>query len=142
MSAASNYLENELLDHALGTGAFSMPTPVYLALFVADSGGTGVSDNLEEGTLSDEVSGNGYSRQRITFGAASGGTATSNLTCTFTASGGNWGTVQYVAIMDSQADSASGENVLFYGALSSGGKIIEDGDSFQVSSGNLTVTLA
>ena len=43
--------------------------------------------------------------------------------------------------MDSQADSASGENVLFYGALTTA-KTIEDGDSFQVSSGNLTVTLA
>ena len=32
----SNYLENKILDHALGTTAFTQPTNQYLALHTAD----------------------------------------------------------------------------------------------------------
>ena len=30
MSAMSDYLENEILDHILGTGAYTAPTTVYV----------------------------------------------------------------------------------------------------------------
>ena len=138
MSAASNYLENELLDHALGTGsAFSQPSNVYVGLFTsADSTGA-TAANLEAGTISNEISGNGYSRQTATFGAASGGSASNSGNLTFTASGGNWGTITHVAVHD----NSSGGNVLFYGALTTA-KTIEDGDSFQIATSNLTRSLA
>ena len=138
MSAASNYLENELLDHALGTGsAFSQPSNVYVGLFTsADSTGA-TAANLEAGTITNEISGNGYSRQSATFGAASGGSASNSGNLTFTASGGNWGTITHVSIHD----AASSGNLLFHGAVTSS-KTIETGDTFQISSGNLTVTLA
>ena len=138
MSAASNYLENELLDHALGTGsAFSQPSNVYVGLFTsADSTGA-TAANLEAGTISNEISGNGYSRQTATFGAASGGSASNSGNLTFTASGGNWGTITHVAVHD----NSSGGNVLFYGALTTA-KTIEDGDSFQIATSNLTISLA
>ena len=32
MSAMSDYLENEILDHILATGAYTMPTTVYVGL--------------------------------------------------------------------------------------------------------------
>ena len=141
MSAASNYLEAKLLDHALGTTTFSKPTTVYVALFTNGSGTTAA--NLEAGTLTDEIStsGTAYDRQTATFASASspGGSATTNATITFPTATANWGTVTHLAIVDSATEGAG--NVLFYGALDSS-KVIETGDTFQIQSGNLTVTLA
>jgi hypothetical protein len=139
MSAASNYLENKLLDHVLGEGArtFTSPAGLWLALFT--NTGTGTSANLEAGTLTDEVttSGTAYGRQTVDFSAAVNGTAATNGTVTWTTATANWGTVTHVAVMDA---STSG-NVLFYGNLTSS-KVIETGDTFQISSTNLTVSLA
>lgn len=128
MSAASNYLELKLLDHALGTTAFTAPAAVYVGLFTSNptDAGTGT-----------EVSGNGYARKAATFAAASNGSASTNATITFdAASGGNWGTITHIGIFDA---STSG-NLLFHGAVTTS-KTIEDGDTFQISSGNLTISL-
>lgn len=133
MSEASDYVENQILDCYLNQTNITAPTNIYLGLFTSapsDAGG---------GT---EVSGNGYSRVEITakFDAASGtgGSLSSNADITgFTASGGNWGTVTSIGIFDA---STSG-NLLFYTALDSSATV-NDGDSFQISSGNLTVTVA
>jgi hypothetical protein len=138
MSAASNYTENKVLDHALGTASWTAPTTVYLALFLNTSGNA--ATNLEAGTITDEVSTGGstnYGRQTIAFGGASGGSASNSGTVTFSAAGANWGTITHVAIMDA---STSG-NVLFWGAVTTS-KTIESGDTFQVSSGNLSISLA
>ena len=139
MSAASNYLENKVLDHVLrySTAPYTGVSTLYLALFNNTS--TNTAANLEAGTLTDETStgGTAYARKAITFGAASGGTSTSSATVTFDTATANWGTITHVAVMDA---STSG-NVLFYGAVTTS-KTIETGDTFQVSSGNLTVSLA
>jgi hypothetical protein len=137
MSAASNYLENKLLDHVLTATGYTAPSTRYLALFTNTS--TAAAANLEAGTLTDEVStsGTAYGRKAITFAAASGGSSASNATVTFDAATANWGTITHVAVMDA---STSG-NVLFYGAVTTS-KTIETGDTFQVSSGNLTISLA
>ena len=134
MSAASNYLENKVLDHVLrySTAPYNGASTVYLGLFTTNTG-----DALENGTLTYEVSGNGYSRKAVTFAAASTGTAATNATVTFDAATGNWGTIGFVAVMD----ASTGGNVLFWGAVTTP-KTIETGDTFQVSSGNLTVSLA
>lgn len=139
MSAASNYLENALLDHVLGGSTFSQPGTLYLALFTNTSGNA--ASNLESGTLTDEVttSGSAYAREAITFGAASGGSASNSATVTFTAATANWGTITHVAVMD--GSTAGSGNVLFYGAVTTS-KTIESGDTFQVSSSNLTISLA
>ena len=50
MSAMSNLLENEILDHILSVGSYTMPTAVYLGLSVASMG------EAADGT---ELSGNG-----------------------------------------------------------------------------------
>jgi len=137
MSAASNYLENKVLDHVLTATAYSAPSTRYLALFTNTSGNAAA--NLEAGTLTDEIStsGTAYVRKAATFAAASSGTSATNATVTFDAATANWGTVTHVAVMDA---STSG-NVLFWGAVTTP-KTIETGDTFQVSSGNLTITLA
>jgi hypothetical protein len=137
MSAASNYLENAVLDHVLTATAYTAPGTRYLALFTNTSGSA--ATNLEAGTLSDEVTtdGSAYVRKTATFAAASSGTSATNATVTFDAATANWGTITHVAVMDA---STSG-NVLFWGAVTTS-KTIETGDTFQVSSGNLTVSLA
>jgi len=137
MSAASNYLENKVLDHVLTATGYTAPTTRYLALFTNTSGSAAA--NLEAGTLSDEVttSGSAYGRKTITFAAASGGSSASNATVTFDTATANWGTITHVAVMDAETSG----NVLFYGAVTTS-KTIETGDTFQVSSGNLTISLA
>ena len=135
MSAASDYLENKLLDHTLRNTAYTQPSNLYLGLFKNDSGNA--ATNLEAGTLTDEVSGGSYARETVAFAAASSGSAATNATVTFTTATANWGTITHVAVMDA---STSG-NVLFWGAVTTS-KTIESGDTFQVSSGNLTISLA
>ena len=137
MSAASNYLENKVLDHVLTATAYSQPSTRYLALFTNTSGSAAA--NLEAGTLTDEVStsATAYGREAVTFAAASGGSSATNATVTFDTATANWGTITHVAIMDAETSG----NVLFYGAVTTS-KTIETGDTFQVSSGNLTVSLA
>ena len=60
MSAMSDYLENKILDHVLGTTAYTAPTTVYVGLatasFADDNSGT-------------ELTGNNYSRVSATFDA-------------------------------------------------------------------------
>ena len=133
MSEASDYVENQILNCYLNQTNITAPTNIYLGLFTSapsDAGG---------GTA---VSGNGYSRVEITakFSAASGtgGSLSRNADITgFTASGGNWGTVTSIGIFD--ADTSG--NLLFYTDLDSSATV-NDGDSFQISIGNLTVTVA
>jgi len=141
MSAASNYLENKVLDHVLGEGArtFTSPATLYLALFNNTSGNA--LANLEAGTLTDEIStsGTAYGRQTVDFAAAASGTAATNGTVTWTTATASWGTVTHVAVMD--GGTVGSGNVLFYGALTAS-KAIDTGDTFQISSSNLTVSLA
>lgn len=128
MASMTDYLENKLLDHCLGTAAFTAPTVSYLALFTAapsDAGG---------GT---ELSGDGYARQDVTWGAASGGSATNTSTHTFTASGGDWGEITHWAIFDA---SSSG-NMLYHGSWTTP-RTIADAGSFVVDASQLTMTAA
>lgn len=128
MSQMSNYLENELLDHTLGTGSFTMPATVYLAIYTS---------NPTDANSGTEVTGAGYARQAITFGAASGGAATNSSQETFTASGGNFGTVTHIGLLD----ASTAGNLLVYGALTSS-RTINDGESLIFEVGSITVTFA
>ena len=155
MSAASNYLENEVLDHVLGEGArdYTPPT-LYVALFSGTA--SDVSAALEAGTMANtagnwgnyEISTGGYVRQSINFAAASGGSASNNVVVTFPQATANYNnpssggsTVNYVAIVDQVSDGSSTSNVLFYGALTNPKEIL-NGDTLSIASGSLTVSLA
>lgn len=131
--SASNYLENEILDHVLGEGArdFTSPAALYVALFTADPG--------ESGSFTSEVANsNGYSRQAVNFNTASSGSATNNGALTFTASGGNWGTISHVAVVDNGTHGAG--NVLFYGSLTAS-KQIDNGDTLSIADTALSISL-
>ena len=128
MSACSDFLENKLLDHSLATTAYTAPAAVYVGLFTSDptDAGTGT-----------EVSGGSYARQAATFAAASGGSASTSATITFPSATANWGTIGWIGLYD----ASSAGNLLYHGAVTTS-KTIETGDTFQISSGNLTITLA
>jgi len=132
MTAATNYLENELLDHVLGGGganAYTAPANVYLSLHTADP--------TEDGNVGEVGTGVNYTRQELSFGAASSGSITTDAAVTFDpCTNTNWGTITHIGIWD----ASSGGNMLFKGAVTSQ-KLIEVGDTFQVSTGNLTITL-
>jgi hypothetical protein len=139
MTAASNYLENKVLDHVLKNTAYSQPSVLFLALFNNTSGNA--ASNLENGTLTDETStsGTAYTRKSVAFSAASSGTSATSATVTFDAATASWGTITHVAVMDS--GTVGSGNVLFWGAVTTS-KTIDTGDTFQVTSGNLTISLA
>lgn len=141
MSAASDFLELKVLDHTLATAAYTAPSAVYLALFTSDPSVGSTAENLEGGTLTNEVdtSGTAYARKAVTFAAASAGSATTNATVTFDTATADWSTITHLAIMDGATAGAG--NVLYYGELDTH-KLIQAGDTFQVTTGNLTVTLA
>ena len=71
-------------------------------------------------------------------GACTASSAASSATVTFPTATASWGTITHVAVCDGATAGAG--NQLFYGAVTTS-KTIDTGDTFQVSSGNLTVAL-
>ena len=128
MSAMSDYLENEILDHILGTGAYTMPTTVYVGL------STGSFNDDNSGT---ERSGSGYARQSIAFNAASNGTADNSGAVDFPAATGSWGTVSHFGLFD----ASTGGNLLIHGALTAS-KAVATGDILRVAAGDMDITAA
>jgi hypothetical protein len=125
----TDYAEKKLLDHVLGVASYAMPT-LYLALFTADP--------TETGSLTNEVVGNGYSRQSIAFTATTSGTgATSNSgNVTFPAATASWGTITHIGLMDASTVG----NMLWYGPLTTS-KAVGTGDQFQMAATKLSVSL-
>jgi len=149
MSASSDYVENRTLDFWLKANSQSTTAPaaVYVALFTSDDSAGATGDLLEAGTLTNECVGGGYERVPVTFGTITNGAVSNSGNLTWaTATDGNWGTITHVAIMDNAeagnaGDSAGQGNVLFYGALDTAREILVS-DTFQITAGSLTVTLA
>jgi len=123
--SASNYLENKLIDHSLGTTTYTKPSAVYVALYTTSPSDTG-------GGV--EVTGGSYSRKVVTFSAASSGSASSNVNVNFT----TMPTCVITAI--GVLDSLTSGNLLYWGTLASS-RSVSSGDTVSISSGNLTVTL-
>jgi len=121
MSAASNYLENALLDNYFGTGC-------YVALFsdtATDAGGTELASS------------NGYARQALTVASAASGAIANTVAITFTASGGAWSAALSFGIYD----AITGGNLLAHGALSAS-RTAGDGDSISFAIGDLDISAA
>src|SRR5512145_1306835 len=129
MSAATDYMENALLDHALKGTAYSQPTNIYVSLHSAAP--------TDAAPSTGEIAGGSYARQvcSSSFAAASGGSKATNADLTWTNMPAT--TVSHTAIFD----SVTGGNGLFHGSLSAS-KTVNGGDTFKILSGQLTVTLA
>ena len=137
MSAFSNYLEDELLDHVLNNASFTKPATLYLSLHTGDPGESGVGS---------EVSGGSYARVAITNNntnfpvCPSTGTPTKSngQPFTFPTSTASWGTVTHWALYDA---SSGGTNMIAHGAFSTP-RLVAIGKTMRVPTGGLTITLS
>lgn len=129
MAGLSDTFENRVLDWVLVTGTPTRPSGTWLALYTATP-----TDN----TAGTEVpNSNNYSRQAITFDAASGGATANAATVTFPAASGSWGTITHWAVTDS--GTHGGGNIIIYGAFTAS-KTIGASDVFEVLAGDLDLT--
>ena len=119
-------IENQLLDALVGTSAYSVTTPIKLALMTANG-----SDSAP-GT---EVTGGSYARQTIAFDAASSGSITNNAAISFT--GMPSCTVVGIEIWD----SAGSPKRLAYGPLTNS-RTVTSGDTVQFASSAVTLSLS
>ena len=120
----SNYLEEELLDQIFNNLAAPAITTPYISLHTADPGETGAS----------ECTGGSYIRKAGSFGAASGGAISSDAALTFPSMPAC--TVTHVGVWDAESSG----NFLWGGALTAS-KVVNSGDTFEIASGDLVVTL-
>ena len=121
----TNYLENKLIDHFLGTTSYTMPADVYIALFTvapSDAGG---------GT---EVTGGSYARQIATFSAASSGATSNNSNIDFT--GMPAATTVAIGIFDALTSGS----MLLYGTLTTN-KTTDAGDTLRIATGDLDISI-
>lgn len=126
MAAASTYLANKLLDHALGVNNFSMPSPVYVALNTSNP--TAAGDDTE-------YSGGSYERYSASFSTAIDAATSNSAIITFnnlTAT-----TITHVSIWD--ADTAG--NMLFFGELNDP-ITTANGDNLNFDTGDLDLAIA
>lgn len=121
----SDYLENKILDHILGTTSYTMPATPYLALYTVAP---------TDSTSGTEVTGGSYARQPVSFNASSSGSATNDANVDFT--GMPTATVVAVAV----CDNLTGGNILVYGSLTSS-KSVTSGDTLRIASGDLSISI-
>lgn len=135
MTAFSDYLENELIDHVLRNQAYSPPATVYVALFTSNAG-------LEANAPSTEVTGGAYARQSMAFDAAANGATANTADVTFPTASASWGTITSVAVVDHLTNATWGTNVnvLFWADLTAS-KAVGLGDVFRFLAGDFDVVL-
>ena len=121
----TNYLENKLIDHFLGTTSYTMPTDVYVALFTVSPGEAG------GGT---EVTGGSYARKVATFTAASSGATSNDANVDFT--GMPAATTVAIGIFD----AITSGNMLLYGTLTTN-KTTDAGDTLRIATGDLDISI-
>jgi|JI10StandDraft_1071094.scaffolds.fasta_scaffold02807_26 hypothetical protein len=143
MSAATDYLENLLIDHLFRGIQHTAPTDWYVALF------TGAPSDAGGGT---EITGGSYARVQVPCnstnwrntqnsgtGASSGTTGTTSnlLTVTFPVPSANWGTATHFALMT----APTGGSVAMQGALNAPKTINNSDPAPSFPAGTLTASL-
>jgi hypothetical protein len=121
----TNYLENKLIDHFLGTTTYTKPSAVYVGLFTVSPGEAG------GGT---EVTGGSYARQAATFTAASSGATSNDTNIDFT--GMPAATTVAIGIFD----NITSGNMLLYGTLTVN-KTTDAGDTLRIATGDLDISI-
>lgn len=127
----SDYAENKLVDHVLGTASFTMPAAVSLALFTTNP-------NFETGAGGTEATGGSYARKAIAFTASSGGATSNTAQKVFTvgtdlAAGTYTGWGVY--------DAASAGNLLFGDAFASNRVVSTTGDTITFAAAAITYSM-
>ena len=121
----SNYLENKLLDHFLGTTSYTMPTTVYIGLYTVvptDAGG---------GT---QVTGGSYARQTAAFSAAASGTTSNTANIDFA------GMPAATTVAIGVFDALTAGNLLLWGTLTAN-KTTDAGDTLRIATGDLDISI-
>jgi len=121
----SNFSENEIADWLAGNGAPSAVTNVFGQLHVGDPGEDGTANVSAETT-----------REELSFGAASGGVATSDADASWL----DWSAGSESITFVSYWDASTAGNNLGSGA-NTGNQAVEDGNDFVLSAGDVTITL-
>ena len=119
--------ENKLLDHILGTASYTPTGPIKVALITTTTPST-------DAAAGSEVTGGSYARQTLTCGAASAGATSNSGTLTWSAMPAC--TVGGVEVWDSAGTPVR----LWYGTLAAN-KTVNSGDTFQITTGSLTLSL-
>lgn len=131
--ALTTYMANTIIDKIFRNQVYSPPATVYLALFTADPSDAYTSGS-PDGT---EVSGAGYARTAIALDAAAS-RATSNTDVeSFTASGGNYGTVVAIGLFE----ASSGGEMMWWDGLEVD-KAINDGDTLTFAAGSIDIAFS
>lgn len=128
MGSLSNYSENKLTDHVLGTTVYVPSTALHLALSTTDP-----DDDITQLT---EPVGGSYARRPIVFGAEAARTISQNALITYALSSAAWGTVTHWAIMD----ALSGGNMLAHGSFDTS-YVIGSGKIFSVATNQVKVSI-
>lgn len=123
----TDFLEDELLDHAFRNTSYTPAATVYVGLFTTATGDAG------GGT---EVSGGSYARTAITFAAASSGSITNSGAVTFPTATASWSTISHFGIMDASTVG----NMLCWGNFDAS-KAIDNGDTAKINASALTISL-
>ena len=129
MAEFTEYLEDSILEYFFRNNAdtFSPVATLYLSLHTTTSADTSA------GT---EVSGNGYARQGTAFDAAVAGVIDNTAAESFTASGGNFGTVVSTAIYDALT---VGNMYCFDNDFTD--TAVNDGNTLEFAAGAITITV-
>ena len=117
-----SYLGNSWMDALGNATSFSVAVP-YVKLHVGDPGAAGTANPATETT-----------RKSVSFGAASAGGLTSDADVSWTNIAGSQDATHFTCW-----DNISAGNFLFSGAITAGA--FTAGDTYTISSGNLTVSL-
>jgi len=121
----SDYLENKLLDHFLGTATYTKPTTVYIGLYTVvptDAGG---------GT---QVTGGSYARQSAVFSAAASGTTSNTANIDFA------GMPAATTVAIGVFDAITSGNLLLWGTLTTN-KTTDAGDTLRIATGDLDISI-
>ena len=122
MADMSNYLENALLNHALGTSALTAPANVYVKLHTGDPG--------EDCTANPSAN---TTRVVAAFNAAAAGVAGLSASLTWAAWAAGAETITHVSLWDNLTVG----NPLFKGALTAS-KAVTNGDDFVLDAYDIT----
>ena len=136
MSAFSDFLEDELLDHVLNNNAYASPNPIFIALFTAAPDDTGGGTEVTGGSYA-RVSLDSSVSDKWTVAGAGSGLADNTAAITFVTATASWGTVVAVGIFDALTVG----NLLLHGLLTAS-KVVDSGDTFEFAAGDLDITFA
>lgn len=121
-----NTIENQLLDALVGTSAYTVTTPIKLALMTA---------NGNDSTPGTEVTGGSYARQTIAFDAASSGSISNNAAINFT------GMPSCTVVGIEIYDNAGTPKRLAYGPLTNS-RTVTSGDTVQFAISAVSLSLS